>query len=216
MTNTERAYLPAAGRDSLLPLYDPVVKLIGGDRVRRVLIDQATLRPSDRVLDIGCGTGTLAALIKRIYPSVEVTGLDPDPKALARARRKAEHTGLMATFDQGFSGNLPYPDAYFDRAFSSFMFHHLPEYEREKMLSEARRVLKPGGSLHLLDFAGPDAHGHGSILTMLHSSEHLKDNTENRILTLFKEAGFSYATRVLSGSMLFGLLKINYFQGSVS
>jgi len=89
MTESARTYLPAAGHDWFLPLYDPLVKLIGGEAAGKALLDQAALRPGHRVLDVGCGTGTLATQIKRLYPDVEVVGLDPDPKALARATRKA-------------------------------------------------------------------------------------------------------------------------------
>ena len=88
--HSRRTFLPAAGRDWLLPFYDPFVKLLGGDQARQRLLDQAALQDGHRVLDIGCGTGTFAVLIKRVHPDVEVVGLDPDPKALARAHRKAE------------------------------------------------------------------------------------------------------------------------------
>ena len=72
MTTLEsgKTYLPAAGHDWLLPSYDPFVKLLGGDTARRVLLDQATVRPGHRVLDIGRGTGTLAILIKRRHPDL--------------------------------------------------------------------------------------------------------------------------------------------------
>ena len=66
MLQSPRTYLPAAGRDWSLPLYDPIVTLLGGNAARRVLLEQAALRQAHRVLDIGCGTGTLAALIKRL------------------------------------------------------------------------------------------------------------------------------------------------------
>jgi SAM-dependent methyltransferase len=65
-----RTYLPTAGRDWLLPLYDPFVKLFGGDAIHKALLKQAALRPSQRVLDVGCGTGTLATMIKRLHPDV--------------------------------------------------------------------------------------------------------------------------------------------------
>ena len=78
-----RTYLPATGNHWALPLYDPLVKLLGADRARAVLLEQAVLRPGHRVLDIGCGTGTLAVSIKRQHPNVDVVGLDPDPTALA-------------------------------------------------------------------------------------------------------------------------------------
>jgi SAM-dependent methyltransferase len=66
-----KSYLPAAGHDWLLPLYDPFAKLFGGDTARRRLLDQAAVGPGHRVLDIGCGTGTFATLIKGLYPDVE-------------------------------------------------------------------------------------------------------------------------------------------------
>jgi len=127
-----RTYLPAAGRDWLLPLYDPIVKLLGGEAARKVLIDQAALRAGHHILEIGCGTGTLTTQIKRLHPDVEVVGLDPDPKALARAKRKAIRASVGIQFDPGFADELPYQEASFDRVFSCFMFHHLPADDRDK------------------------------------------------------------------------------------
>jgi len=64
MSQAPHAYLPAAGRDLFLPLYYPLVKLLGADRARKKLIDQATVQPQHRVLHIGCGTRTFAVAIK--------------------------------------------------------------------------------------------------------------------------------------------------------
>lgn len=215
MAYAEKAYLPAAGHDWALPFYDPVTKLLGGDKVHRELVRQAALENHHLVLDIGCGTGTLATEIKRLHPTVEVTGLDPDPKALARARRKAERARLAIRFEQGFAGELPFPNASFDRVFSSFMFHHLPADEREKMLREVRRVLAADGSLHLADFVRPDQHAHGPLAHLLHSSDHLADNSDERILALMQHAGFASTSKVASGAMLFGLLQISYYRAAV-
>lgn len=123
MEETQRIYLPAAGHEWLLPLYDPLVKLLGGGSAHRQLVDQTGIQPGHRVLEIGCGTGNLVILVKRLYPRAEVVGLDPDPKALARARRKAERDALSIQFDRGFSDALPYPAGSFDRVLSAFMFH---------------------------------------------------------------------------------------------
>ena len=109
MEDVSKAYLPAAGHDWALPLYDPLVKLLGGDKARKLLLDQAAGQSIRRVLDIGCGTGTLVTMIKRLDPGLEVVGLDPDPKALTRARRKAQQEGLSIKFDRGYSEALPYP-----------------------------------------------------------------------------------------------------------
>ena len=82
-------YVPAMGHDRLLPLYDLLHRLLGVASVHRPLVDQAGIRSGHRVLEIGCGTGNLVLLTKRLHPDAEVVGLDPDLRALARARRKA-------------------------------------------------------------------------------------------------------------------------------
>lgn len=214
MTESQRTYLPAAGRDLFLPLYDPMVKLLGGDRARRALIEQAALLPGQRVLDVGCGTGTLAVMLKRLHPGVEVTGIDPDLRALARAKRKAERSGLSIRFDRGFSDELPYLDASFDRVISSLMFHHLEtETEKENSLREIRRVLRPGGSLHLMDFGGSNSHPGGFWARLFHSSSRLKDHFAGGIPTLMRRAGFQDVSEVGRGTLF--IAPIAYYRASL-
>jgi ubiquinone/menaquinone biosynthesis C-methylase UbiE len=215
MEEIHKAYLPAAGHDWLLPFYDPLVKLLGGDIARRALFEQALIQPGQRVLDIGCGTGTLVVLIKRLQPHVDVVGLDPDPKALARGKRKAERASVSVQFDQGFSDALPYADASVDRVLSSFMFHHLQREEKDGMLREVRRVLRPGGVFTLLDFGGPESGETGFLARVIHSSHHLRDNSEDRILALMSQAGFADPKKVRQGTILFGRVRTNYYQASV-
>jgi ubiquinone/menaquinone biosynthesis C-methylase UbiE len=203
--------LPAAGHDLFLPLYDPLVRLLGGERARRELINQARIEDRHRVLDIGCGTGTLVMMLKKQFPAVEVAGVDPDEKALRRAKTKATRAGVSLQLDQGFADELPYEDSSFDRVLSSLMFHHLEEQDREKMLREAQRILKPAGSFHLVDFAGGDDAKQGFLAGLLHSHDQLKDNSAERITQLLTAAGFSDARKIKSGSMFFGALKISYF-----
>ena len=211
MVESSRTYLPAAGRDWRLALYDPFVKLLGGDAARRVLLDEAALRPGQRVLDVGCGTGTLATLIKQLHPEVEVVGFDPDPKALARSRRKAARAAVSVQFDQGFGDELPYADASFDRVFSSFMFHHLPAEEKGSTLRAVRRVLKRGGEFYMMDFEGP--HGvHGLLSRVLHAKKTLLDNVEGRVLTLMRQSGFSDAKNTGRRSMFLG--GVAYYRAS--
>lgn len=210
MSQSQRTYLPAAGRDLFLPMYDLIAKLMGADGARQTLFDLAPLRPGNRALDIGCGTGTFAVSLKQRSPDVEVVGLDPDPKALARARRKAEVASAPVHFDQGFADALDYPDASFNVVFSSFMFHHLESSNREKTLREVRRVLKPGGMFCLLDFERTSS-GHG-FLHLFHSGERLRDNTESRILTMMGEAGLTECRKIAVRPVLFGLGHSGYYQ----
>ena len=219
---SERTFLPAASYDIFLPFYDPIARLMGADRARRNLIEQANIQPSQRILDIGCGTGTFAVLLKKERPEVEVIGLDPDPKALRRGKTKATRAGVSVQFDQGFADELPYDSSSFDRVFSSLMFHHLEEPTREKTLREVVRVLKPGGSLHLLDFAtsgdghGHDSHGiHSHVMNLFHSKDRVEATSDTRILELMRNAGFKTAEKVKDGKMLFGLLRTAYYRGTV-
>jgi ubiquinone/menaquinone biosynthesis C-methylase UbiE len=199
-----RTYIPAAGYDWLLPLYDPLQKLLGSESDHRDLLNQAGLEPGHRVLEIGCGTGNLAILTKLLYPGAKVVGLDPDPKALTRAKLKAQREAVSVHFDCGFSHELPYPNESFDRVFSSFMFHHLNLGEKKQTLEEARRVLAPGGSLHLLDFGGANTRPEGLIARLLHRTERLRDNVGSRIPTLMREGGFTDAREVAHRVTIFG------------
>jgi ubiquinone/menaquinone biosynthesis C-methylase UbiE len=188
-----RHYLPAAGHHWRLPFYDLMGKLVGAVAARRELVEQVAPRAGERVLDVGSGPGGLAIALKRLYPGADVVGLDPDPRALAIARREAARASLAIRFDEGFADALPYADATFDRVTSSLMFHHLPVAEREGALREARRVLAPGGSLHMLDFAGPLPRGAGRLARRIHSNPHLRDSAEDRVLGLLRAAGFADA-----------------------
>src|SRR5512144_2873626 len=94
----QKNYVPAAGHDLFLPFYDVITKLMGAGRLWTDLVNQAALRPGQRVLEIGCGTGSLTVLAGRRHPEVKIVGLDPDPKALARARRKAQRFALPLQF----------------------------------------------------------------------------------------------------------------------
>lgn len=210
--NAERTFMPAAGRDLFLPLYDPLTKLFGLSRMHAMLIEHAGLKPTFKVLDVGCGTGTLAVTIKRQFPTVDVVALDPDLKALARGERKARKANVAIQFDRGFSDALPYERQQFDRVFSSMMFHHLVEDDKEPTLREIRRVLKPGGRLELLDFEGPDAHAHGFLSRMIHSNERLRGNASAHVLELLVWAGFPTPRRVDEQQTLFG--RVAFYQAA--
>jgi ubiquinone/menaquinone biosynthesis C-methylase UbiE len=212
MVAPRRPYLPAAGYDWALPFYDPFVKLLGGGRALRALVDQADLRSGHRVLDVGCGTGTLIVMLKTRHPDVDVVGLDPDPKALFRARRKAYGAKVSVQLDRGFSDQLPYPDGSFDRVFSSFMLHHLEPLEKDATLREVRRVLKPGGLLHLLDFGGSEPPNEGFLARWLHAHHRLEDNFGGRILTLLSQAGFAESREIAHGTLFFA--RIAYYRAS--
>jgi SAM-dependent methyltransferase len=87
--------LPVAGHDWQLRLYDPYVKLVGRGGRKKNVPRSGNYPASFRILDIGCGTGTLALLMKKLRRAVDIVGRDPDPRALTRAKRRAERAGII-------------------------------------------------------------------------------------------------------------------------
>jgi len=134
------------------------VMMFGRERAfREKLIDLARLKPGDTVLDVGCGTGTLAITAKRrVGPTGKVYGIDPSPEMIARSGQKARKAGLDIVFKNGAIEALPFSNAQFDAVLSTLMFHHLPHKLREAGAREIRRVLKPGSRVLVVDFGGTE------------------------------------------------------------
>jgi ubiquinone/menaquinone biosynthesis C-methylase UbiE len=204
---TERPFIPAAGSDWLLPFYDLFTKLLGVEASHRRLLEQAAIRPGYRVLEIGCGTGNLAILAKRLNPSADVLGVDPDPKALSRARKKAHRAAFHLEFHQAFSEQLPFPDASFDRVLSAFMLHHIQPVSKLPALREAYRVLKPGGSLQLADFQEGEHPRGGHFAIAPHP--HKESRFHHMVPHLMQEAGFADAREVAQQAAIIG--RIAYY-----
>jgi len=119
------------------------------------LIQQAHIEPGQRVLDLGCGTGTLTLMAKAQRPEADVVGIDADPTILEIAKAKSNAGGLEIEFEQGMSFELPFADASFDRVLSSLLFHHLSREAKSRTLKEIVRVLRPDGQLHIADWGMP-------------------------------------------------------------
>ena len=201
-----RAYVPAAGHDWLLPLYDPLLRLLGDARHKRALIQAADIRPGHRVLDLGCGTGALTLLIHEQCPDAKLVALDPDPKALALARRKAERVGADIDWHQGFADALPFEDASFDRIVSSLVFHHLPPDVVRATLPELRRVLRPGGSVWVLDFGHGGTHGLHGWMARFVSHQHGDEDVAGALPALMQAAGLEGAEATPGPRTLMGPL----------
>lgn len=182
------------GKHVLLPFYDVVHHLFGLRPIHQKMITLAGLRDGHRVLDVGCGTGNLLRSIGKRYPTVDLVGLDPDPKALARAGRKVRRAGLTVRLDRGFAQELPYPDSSFDRVFSSLMLHHLDSTSKDALLAEVRRVLRPDGVLVLADAVLHEhGHGHGRRQIGMRGQmrEQMRDNVGDAVPQRIAAAGFT-------------------------
>jgi ubiquinone/menaquinone biosynthesis C-methylase UbiE len=203
-------YVPAAGRDWLTALYDPALRLTTRERLfKERLLEQAAIRPGMDVLDLGCGTGTLAVWAKQRMPQASFVGLDGDPRMLERARRKAGEAELAIRFDRGLSYDLPYPSASFDRVLSSLFFHHLAPGDKRRTITEIRRVLRPGGELHVADFgasANPIMRALSFSIKLLDGFENTRDNFAGALPRLFGEGGLDRATLRAEVSTVYGTL----------
>lgn len=193
-----RTFTPAFQYDWALPLFEPFVRLVGVDQDLRAAVDLAGFQPGQRLLDIGCGTGMLAIYAKRTHPTLDVTGLDPDPAALRHAQRNAQRDHLTLHWHRGFSDELSYADESFDHVTSTFMFHHLSDNERGQTLRQVHRVLKPSGTFHLVDFSERKA---GSLRDRIFPQGDRYDDDNTKFLSVMRQAGFADVTKVRARSV---------------
>jgi ubiquinone/menaquinone biosynthesis C-methylase UbiE len=134
---------------TLAPVYDIFVTPMSGLRDRVVRF--ADVKPGSRILDVGTGTGKQAFAFAKL--GYEVVGVDLSDAMLRVASRK--NTYKNATFSVADATNLPFPDAGFDVACTSFVIHTMPLTIREKALKEMVRVTRRGGTVLIVDFALP-------------------------------------------------------------
>ncbi|SEP83801.1 class I SAM-dependent methyltransferase [Streptomyces radiopugnans] len=133
-------------------------------RLFQRLAGRSGVRPGDRVLDIGCGTGALTlAVAAAVSPGGSVLGVDPSEPMVEHARRLAARRGANASFALGTAQELDAADGSFDAVVTSFAVHHVRADRRERAFAEMFRVLRPGGRLLVADFRRPAGRHRGMI-----------------------------------------------------
>jgi ubiquinone/menaquinone biosynthesis C-methylase UbiE len=155
--------------------YDMVVGIISLGRERKfrqAALELVDIEPGMKILDVGCGTGSLTIAAKRRQGTDGmVVGIDPSSNMVNLAQDKAEKAQVEAAFQVGVIEKIDFPENHFDLVLSSLMMHHLPDELKKDGLLEVYRVLKPDGTLLIIEL-DPSAfslvsliHGHSSQLS---------------------------------------------------
>lgn len=191
MDKQKDRYIPALNKRWLTPVYDLVLRWVMHEKTfKKFLVENAGFFPGSKVLDLGCGTGTLTIQMKQYQPDMEVFGLDGDPEVLKIAMAKAAAAGVSIYWEEGLAYQLPYPAAFFDRVISSLVIHHLSTPQKIAAFQEVRRVLKPGGLFHLMDFGKPTNLWMWLVSIVIRNMEEAGDNIHGKLPSLLEKAGF--------------------------
>lgn len=202
-------YIHALGYRWLNRLYDPLIRLTMAERsFKTQLIAQSGLSSDSRVLDVGCGTGTLLLMLQQQGISSAV-GVDGDRDILALARRKGERAGAPICVLASLSMALPFESGSFDRVFSTLMLHHLDDEAKLRSLEEMRRVVRDNGELHIADWGRPHTATMrlaAGLVSAFDGADVTRANLEERIPDLCRQAGFATVEVRVQRATPFGTL----------
>ena len=155
------------------------------DSTARATLNRLQLRPDDRVLDVGCGTGELLSRIAAKYPGASLAGIDPVPEMLAVAKKKLSDKVDLRV---GWADQLPWHEGSVDVVVSCNMFHYVTH--PVAALREMQRVLRPGGQIVITDWCDDYlACRLCNLYLRMTSRAHYKTYREKECLTLLHQAG---------------------------
>lgn len=192
-----RSYVPALGDHRLSPFYDATIALMTCERTwRRAFVKQIAPEPRDVILDLGCGTGSLAVQLKKACPGASIYGVDPDPDILTRAEEKARDAGVLVHLSQGYAqdtaaiANRIRPN----KLVTSLVLHQIPLAGKRMAILSAFAGLRAGGELHVADYglqASPLMRFAFRQVQSLDGYDTTQPNADGVLPELMQEAGFA-------------------------
>jgi ubiquinone/menaquinone biosynthesis C-methylase UbiE len=190
----DRAYVPALGDRRLSPFYDATVSLMTCERTwRRAFIKQIAPAPRDVILDVGCGTGTLAVMLAQACPSASIHAVDPDPDILSRAELKARSAGVLVHFAKGYAQDTAATAVRPNKIVSSLVLHQVPLTGKRAAILSTFAALRSGGELHIADYGeqkSPLMRLAFRQVQALDGFDNTQPNADGILPTLMLEAGY--------------------------
>lgn len=205
MLNAPSVHTCGRTLDYAASVYDWLSPLMTFGQERRFckkIIELLDLKGNEIILDVGCGTGTvaieLAKKLSRRGSGSLVVGLDAAPKMIEAAGRKSEKMDAIR-FDLGIAEALPYKNEYFDSVVSVFFFHHINFALKKRSLQEMHRVLKKDGAAVIIDVDVPE-NPFGALCAwagyFLFHQEEIKENIQGKLQEAINGSPFSSCERI--------------------
>jgi ubiquinone/menaquinone biosynthesis C-methylase UbiE len=198
---TDRAFTPALGRVAPVRFYDAVAALLRERLWRSLVVGHVAPAADDVVVDVGCGTGSLALRLRHVRPEARIVGVDPDPDVLAVARRKADAAGVAVEWKVGMGDALEAVVGAGSAGVvvSSLVLHQCPMAMKRAVLASMHAVLAPGGRLVIADYGWQRTRAMRlafRIVQLADGTENTQPNADGALPGLIAEAGFDEVREV--------------------
>lgn len=205
-------YVPALRFKWLTPLYDFFVGFTMPEKkIKTKLIESACISSGQKVLDFGCGTGTLTIMAKQSNPDAAVTGIDIDTQILNKAIKRTKEKQLDILLIDYDGSRFPFQSNRFNCIISCLVLHHLDTATKQKALVEIYRTLSQNGELHIADFGRSDSWMQRklfNIIRILDGFRPTKANADGMLPHLIKEAGFQNVSTTGKFRTVFGEVQL--------